>query len=93
MSENIKSLKLIVTGKVQGVFYRKNTQQKAKEFNLVGWVKNNTNGTVEIFIQGHQTDIQKMIDWCWQGPKNAAVSHIEIEESLPKNYSEFNVIR
>lgn len=93
MLKAIKSVKLKVHGKVQGVFYRKTAQQKAKELNLVGWVKNNPDNTVEMFIQGPESEVIKMVEWSRQGPKNAVVSKIDIEDSISQNYSNFKIIR
>jgi len=93
MLNSIKAVKILVHGKVQGVFYRKKTQQKAKELNVQGWVKNNTDGTVEIFVQGPELEVLQMIEWCKQGPKNAAVSQLDTQDSTPENYSDFNILR
>lgn len=93
MFDVIKSVKLKVYGKVQGVFYRKTAQQKAKELNLQGWVKNSPDNTVEMFIQGPESEVIKMIAWCRQGPKNAVVSKIDAEDSTTQNYSDFKIIR
>jgi acylphosphatase len=87
------TVKLKVHGKVQGVFYRKSTVEKAASFGLVGWVKNNEDGTVEILVQGPENMVVKMVEWCWDGPKNAVVTKVDQQEVGPGNYADFKVVR
>jgi len=89
----MNAIKLIVHGKVQGVFYRKSAAEKARLLQLVGWVKNNPDGTVEIVAQGRDESIAQLVQWCSEGPKNAVVTKVEQEATSPGNYSGFNVIR
>lgn len=72
--------RLIIHGKVQGVFYRDFACEKARDLNVYGWVRNNSNGTVEIFCQGESTGLQILIDWCYQGPPSAEVAGIDIQK-------------
>lgn len=72
--------RLIIHGKVQGVCYRDFARQKAHHLNLSGWVRNNTDGTVEAFCQGDLTNINIFIDWCSQGPQSADVTNIDIQK-------------
>lgn len=76
---------IIITGKVQGVFFRKNTRQKANEFNIYGWVKNTVNDRVEIFAQGNEEDLNKFVSWCKQGPSKAEVKNIQVKEKETNN--------
>lgn len=69
-----------ITGKVQGVFFRKSAKQKANELDIFGWVKNIVDNKVEIVAQGSEENINKFIIWCRQGPSNAEVKNIQIEE-------------
>jgi acylphosphatase len=87
------AIKIRVHGKVQGVFYRKSTAEKAASLGLVGWVKNNSDGTVEMLVQGLENQVTKMVEWCWEGPKNAVVSMVEQQEVSPENTADFKVIR
>ena len=90
---SITAFKLTVHGRVQGVFYRKTAAEQAQNLGLTGWVKNNPDGTVEMVIQGEEKDLSKMIEWCWEGPKNAVVTKVEQVEISPENYSDFRVVR
>jgi acylphosphatase len=87
------ALRIKVYGKVQGVFYRKTTAEKAGSLSLLGWVKNNPDGSVEIEVQGPQPNVAELVDWCKKGPKNAMVTKVE-EFPLPLGpYSNFRIIR
>ncbi len=77
---------IIVKGKVQGVFFRKNTKQIAEELNVAGWVKNTDDGHVEILAQASNEAIEKLIAWCKQGPPKADVKEVQVKE-VNINYS------
>ena len=86
-----KCIKIIVGGKVQGVFYRKSTKEKADEFGLVGTVRNNPDGSVTIIAQGSKEDINKLIKWCKTGPDDAEVSCLTTEEIDSVNNDHFAI--
>lgn len=69
---------VLISGKVQGVWYRGNTKQKADELGLTGWVKNTVDGYVEAVFEGEKTRIDEMIAWCWIGPPMARVTDVKI---------------
>ena len=69
---------VIVTGKVQGVFYRAETASKAKQLGVTGWVRNLPDGRVEAIFEGEETNVQKIIDFCRHGPTNAYVVHVDV---------------
>lgn len=73
-------IKALVSGKVQGVWYRKSTQRKAKECGVQGWARNLADGRVEVLLCGDATAVQAVADWLWQGPSRARVDGVEIEE-------------
>ncbi len=60
----VKTVNLIISGRVQGVFYRVKTQAKAMSLNLGGWVRNNPDGKVEAMVQGEDEQVKKLITWC-----------------------------
>lgn len=76
-----KTLKIRITGTVQGVFYRSETQKKATELGITGWVKNNDDGSVSIVAQGEAKNLEKLVLWCHEGPPAARVDHVEIEKN------------
>ena len=84
----MKRLHVYISGRVQGVFFRAETQRAAKGFNLTGWVRNMADGRVEVLFEGEDKNIDKMIAWCHIGPPAAQVQEVLIEE---KSYTgEFN---
>lgn len=83
--------KIKVKGKVQGVFYRSSTQAKAKELGLSGWVQNEDDGSVLIEAEGEEQKLQKLVEWCRQGPGAAIVNEVEFEEIVPRGVNGFEV--
>lgn len=80
-----KNIHVTVYGKVQGVWFRANTKQKAEQLGVTGWVKNTTHGAVEAIFEGEENCIKEMIEWCKNGPPQANVENIEIKEQNPTN--------
>ena len=74
---------VIVTGKVQGVFFRAFTRDEAVRLGLSGWVRNRPNGSVEAIVEGKNTAVQKMLLWFQQGSPNSIVEKIETNEEPP----------
>ena len=71
--------RLIISGKVQGVFYRASCQEVAQRLGLTGWVKNLPDGNVEVLAQGEKEKIEKLIEWCKKGSDGARVDDVEIK--------------
>ncbi len=69
-----------ISGIVQGVFFRYSARIKAEELNLKGWVRNRQDGRVEAVFEGESGDIEKIIIWCRQGPSEARVKDITVDE-------------
>lgn len=70
---------LLVSGYVQGVFFRAHTKEIAKSLSICGWVKNLADGRVEILAEGEEEDIKKLIEWAKRGPRGAKVSDVKVE--------------
>lgn len=83
-------VKLKIYGRVQGVFYRQSTRQKAQELGLSGWVRNLPDGAVEAQAFGDQEVVNEFVDWCRIGPPHANVEKVEVED-LPDGTSAFSV--
>jgi acylphosphatase len=66
-----------IYGQVQGVFFRSETQKKAVELGLTGWVKNNFDGSVEILAEGEKDSLEKIVEWCYEGSDRAKVEKID----------------
>ncbi|MEA2098190.1 MAG: acylphosphatase [Patescibacteria group bacterium] len=74
-----KRIHLLISGSVQGVFYRINTKRKAEELDLTGWVRNISDSGVEILAEGEEANLKKIVSWCHDGPDNAIVSEVKAE--------------
>ncbi|MBI2487766.1 MAG: acylphosphatase [Deltaproteobacteria bacterium] len=83
---------LVVHGRVQGVFYRASTQEKAIELGLAGWVRNRADGTVEVVAEGDREGLEKLVEWCRVGPERAQVTDVDINwESYTGEFREFTI--
>jgi acylphosphatase len=89
----MKTLSIIVHGKVQGVFYRQSTREKAIELGLTGFVKNLPDDTVEIMVTGEPSLLDQFISWCKQGPPGARVANVVVKESVLKEFEKFQIAR
>ena len=69
----------IVSGTVQGVFYRASCQNEARKLDLTGYVRNLPDGTVELEAQGDAADVDRLLEWCWQGPPESDVKRVTSE--------------
>lgn len=83
-----------VTGRVQGVFYRASTRDRARQLGLVGWVKNTADGAVELEAEGEAAQVEALLRWCQSGPPGARVDDLERAELPPGgDETEFRVVR
>lgn len=86
-------VRLIVTGRVQGVWFRASTRDEAQRLGLIGSVRNLANGGVEIVAAGEDVMVEQFIQWAHKGPPMADVTHVEIETlSNPPSVQIFEVI-
>ena len=83
---------IVITGNVQGVFFRDRTKVMAKEFGVKGWVKNTHDGAVEIHAEGTEEALQKLEEWCHLGPAAAHVENVEVKEAEEEGHKEFEII-
>jgi acylphosphatase len=87
-----KSVRLYIDGTVQGVFFREFVKENAEKYNLKGFVRNLENGKVEVFLEGNQEDINKMIELCKKGPKHAMIRNVEVKEEKLQEFKEFKIL-
>ena len=84
--------RVIVSGRVQGVFFRMETRRAAERHGVFGWVKNRADGTVEAVFEGDKEKVDAVIDWCRRGPRHADVQGIDIHaENYTGEFKEFNI--
>jgi len=87
-----KRLHLIIHGKVQEVFFRDNTRKKAQSLGLTGWVKNNSDGTVEAMIEGEENKLKDLLEFCKQSPESSQVDNLEEHwEDCKDEFTEFQI--
>jgi acylphosphatase len=70
--------RVIIEGRVQGVFFRYHTQEIAYQLDLKGWVKNRRDGRVEALFEGEKERVEQIIQWCHQGPSEARVTKVHL---------------
>lgn len=75
----MKAITAIIHGRVQGVWFRGSTQQKANELGITGWVKNTLEGNVELEAHGEKVQLEVFIAWLFKGPKYSQVEHVDVE--------------
>ena len=81
----------LVSGRVQGVFFRTSTQDKARELMLTGWVRNSADGNVELVACGEPQQLQALEDWLWQGPGSAKVGDVVVQVASDDHFTGFSV--
>ncbi len=89
----LKHFKIIVSGKVQGVFYRACAKEKADEWNIKGFVRNQPNGDVYIEAEAEEDVLYKFIKWCNMGPARAKVDRIEAIPGELLGFTSFDIKR
>ena len=82
---------LLVSGRVQGVFYRASARSAAGKLGLRGWVRNLDDGRVEAWAEGPRADVESFIAWCRKGPPAARVGSVEVEWGAAQGHAGFDV--
>lgn len=85
-------IRLIVKGRVQGVYFRASAIQQARHLGLTGWVMNHDDGSVEVVAEGRSGNIEALIAWCRQGPPGARVDKVDVQrQDFRGEFSEFRI--
>jgi len=84
---------VFVSGKVQGVYYRANTRDTAREKGVDGWVQNLSDGRVEAVFEGPESAVEEMVEWCHTGSPAADVDDVDIEYGTPEGEDGFRIRR
>lgn len=91
MPDKIRS-HVVISGRVQGVFFRMETKQVADSFNVSGWVKNNRDGAVEAVFEGEKEAVDSVVKWCRKGPPLSKVDRVDvIEEDYKGEFRGFDI--
>ena len=87
----MKQVRIVIHGRVQGVFFRDTANGAANQMGIKGHVRNNPDGTVEIVAQGSEEQIKEFLEFCCKGPKQAEVTNVDIEEQDVEKFDEFEI--
>ena len=82
---------MVITGRVQGVFFRARTQEQAARLGVAGWVANEPDGTVAGHFEGAPADVDALVEWCRSGPERARVDDVLVTETTPEGAHSFDV--
>lgn len=87
-----KSVRLYITGTVQGVFFRAFVKENAEKYNVKGFVRNLEDGRIEVFLEGNIDEVNKMIELCQKGPKHSMIQNVEIKPERFQDFKGFKVL-
>jgi len=88
-----KRVQLIVKGRVQGVFFRAAAQREARRLGVAGWVKNRTDGSIELLAEGEEDAIKEIVSWANHGPTAARVDQVDVRwRGYTGEFFEFAII-
>ncbi len=88
-----KRMHVHITGKVQGVWFRESTKRAAEPLGVQGWVRNLVDGRVEGIFEGPAAAVDRLVQWCHQGPPSARVEGVAaVEEEPTGEFSAFRVL-
>ena len=89
----MQTIRINITGRVQGVFFRQSTQEKAIHLGIKGTVRNCEDDSVEIIATGEREQLDKLIAWCREGPPRAKVDNVKTQELSLQQFNHFSIIR
>ena len=84
-------VRVVATGRVQGVWFRDSCRTEARAAGVGGWVRNRSDGAVEAEFEGREPAVDRMVRWCRNGPPRARVDGLEVERIAPVGPSGFQV--
>jgi acylphosphatase len=82
---------LIVSGRVQGVFFRDSVREQARAEGVAGWVANRDDGTVEAVLEGDDSAVEAVVAFCREGPSRADVDDVDVREEEPEGLDGFSI--
>lgn len=89
----MKHISIIVTGEVQGVFFRASAKEIAEQLNIKGFAQNRPDGSVYLEAEGEAENLKRFVDWCSIGPPRSHVSGVTVQEGELKKYEQFVIKR
>jgi acylphosphatase len=89
----VKRVHVLVSGQVQGVFFRAECASRARERGVAGFIRNLPDGRVEAAFEGQSEAVDEMVAWCGTGPQRASVTSVEVADQEPTGEAAFSVVR
>lgn len=83
--------RVVVRGRVQGVFFRQSCREAAEGAGVAGWVRNRPDGTVEAVLEGEAGAVERVVDWCRRGPRSAVVVGVDVADEPAEGLTGFHV--
>ncbi len=83
--------RVLISGRVQGVFFRDTCRRVAQQHGVNGWVQNLPDGKVEAVFEGPDEDVRRLVEWSRQGPRSAVVEDVRVQTEPPEGISGFQV--
>jgi acylphosphatase len=83
--------RVVVSGHVQGVFFRDSLHRRATQRGVAGWVRNRSDGSVEAVFEGENTDVDDLVEFCRTGPRGAEVESVDVTQEEPHGEHGFTV--
>lgn len=87
-----KCKRCFVTGRVQGVFFRAATRDKAQSLHVTGYARNLDDGRVEVLACGEEKAVETLVDWLWQGSPAAQVDNVHVEDDDTQPPADFRIV-
>ena len=87
----MRRVRVFVSGRVQGVFFRQRTIRLARSLECAGWVMNRPDGRLEAVFEGSEEAVERMVAWCHEGPERAIVEGVEVVDEEPEGLEAFDV--
>jgi acylphosphatase len=82
---------VVVSGDVQGVFFRDSARREAQRLGVTGWVRNRSDGRVEALFEGVPDAVAQLVRWCGDGPRHATVRDVQVSEAEPEGFASFAI--
>jgi acylphosphatase len=83
--------RVLVSGRVQGVFFRDTLRRLAEQQGVTGWVRNLPDGRVEAVLEGPAEDVGRLVEWAHHGPRHAVVDRVEVQPEPPQGLGTFRI--
>lgn len=86
------NVQVLISGRVQGVWFRSSTKQKAEQLGVTGWVRNTKDGCVEAIFEGEENSVKSLIEWCHHGPPLAKIEKVEVKnQNFTNGFDDFSI--